>query len=73
MAVSTLMSRDLVGKPRSFTPPGDRAIRLSHLDPRPLWREPAAVESAWKSPSFWLAWLLVASVAGAVRLLRAAA
>lgn len=67
MAVSTLVRP----QPVSFTPPGDRTARLSHLDPRPLWREPVAVASAWRSPSFWLAWALVAPVAGAARVVRA--
>lgn len=56
-------------RPRSFAPPGDRSVRLSHLDPRPLWREEPVVESPWKSPSFWLAWALVAPVARVVQLL----
>lgn len=55
-------------RPRSFTPPGDRSVRLSHLDPRPLWYEAAAAESPWRSPTFWLACALVAPVAGIARL-----
>lgn len=69
MATSTLIRADALVAPRSFTPPGDRSVRLSHLDPRPLWREDAVVESAWRSPSFWVAWALVAPVAGVVKLL----
>lgn len=61
-------------KPRSFVPPGDRAkdrsVRLSHLDPRPLWYEAAAAQSPWASPTFWLAYALVAPFAGVARLFR---
>lgn len=56
-------------QPRSFVPPGDRSVRLSHLDPRPLWVEDAAVESPWRSASFWVAYALVAPVVGGARLL----
>lgn len=52
--------------PRSFVPPGDRAARLSHLDPRPLWREPPPVISPWRSPSFYLACALVMPAAAVI-------
>lgn len=61
-------------KPRSFTPPGDRpkhrAVRLSHLDPRPLWYEAAVAQSPWRSPTFWVAYALCAPIAGVAKLLR---
>lgn len=70
MATVTLARAGQTAAPRSFTPPGDRSARLSHLDPRPLWREDAAVESPWRSPTFWLAWALVAPVMGVAKLVR---
>lgn len=70
MAATSTLARPSV-QPRSFTPPGDRSVRLSHLDPRPLWRESEAVESPWKSPTFWAAWLLVAPVMTVLRVARA--
>lgn len=57
-------------EPRSFTPPGDPTARLAHLDPRPLWREDAAIKSPWRSPTFWAAYLLVAPVVGVARLFK---
>lgn len=60
--------------PRGFVPPSDGAAdnrsHISHLDPRPLWREEAVTESPWRSPTFWLACALVMPVAGLVRLIR---
>lgn len=67
MATATLVRADVVQSPVSFVPPGDRSVRLSHLDPRPLWAEPAGVASAWRSPSFWLAWALVVPVMAVVK------
>ena len=65
---------DTRAKPRSFIPPndrkGDRTARLSHLDPRPLWRETATIRSPWRSPTFWAAYALVAPVAGIAKLLK---
>ena len=69
-ATATLGHADAVVRPRSFVPPGNRSVRLSHLDPRPLWREPRSAESPWRSPTFWLAWTLVAPLAGVVKLAR---
>ncbi len=61
--------------PRGFVPPhapaADNRHRLSHLDPKPLWLEEVAAESPWRSPTFWLAYVLVMPVAGLLRLLRA--
>ena len=51
---------------QSFVPPGDRAVRLSHLDPRPLYAEHAPVELPWRSPSFYLAYVLVMTFAAFV-------
>ena len=70
-ATATLARTDVGHGPRSFAPPGDRSVRLSHFDPRPLWREETAAESPWRSPTFWAAWILVAPVAGALRLFKA--
>ena len=56
--------------PRSFTPPGNRQLRLSHLDPRPLWYEAAVAQSPWRSPTFWIAYALCAPVAGVAKLFR---
>lgn len=66
MTVDTLVFT----QPRSFVPPGDRSVRLAHLDPRPLYREDAPVASPWRSPSFWLAWALVMPVAVVARSVR---
>ena len=60
-------------RPRGFTPPAVRAahpVRLSHLDPRPLWLEEAVVESPWRSGRFWAAYALCAPVAFLVRAIR---
>lgn len=62
--VHTHAARQAGSGPRSFTPPGDRSLRLSHLDPRPLWRNDADGASPWHSPTFWLAYALVAPMLG---------
>ena len=71
MATAATLDQILIRtEPRSFTPPGDPTARLAHLDPRPLWREDAVIESPWRSPTFWVAYALVAPVAGIVKLLK---
>ena len=57
--------------PQSFVPPGNRTARLAHLDPRPLWREPAPVASAWRSPTFYVACAIVAPIALVIAPVRA--
>ena len=57
--------------PRGFVPPhgaaADARARLSHLDPAPLWAERASGPSPWRSPTFWLACVLVVPVAATLR------
>lgn len=72
MTVATLARTGPRGTVPSHGGAADTPTLSKAHDPRPLWLEPVPAESPWRSPAFWLAWLLVMPAATAVRAGRAA-
>lgn len=64
----------LTRPPHSYVPSrtatSGQPMRLSHLDPRPLWLEPVVAESPWRSFGFCAACAIVLPIAAIFRVFR---